>query len=91
MAARVPPYQGRVWTPPVPKCHAEQMELPGCEPVQVGRVVAGLVEFWAERYEGQGSKGGRDFYLRPKRAGEQLLVSFGWRLNERSAVTTTRS
>lgn len=76
---RVAPPPRREWTPPTPSGHPGQMELPGCEPVEVGQIVAALVAYWAERYERAGFLDNRDFYLAPKRAGEQLLVSFGWR------------
>jgi hypothetical protein len=69
----------REWTPPTPAGNPGQLALPDCEPVDVGRIVKELVTLWAERWEGTANGQTRDFYLRPKRAGEQLLVSFGWR------------
>lgn len=88
----VPAPAPREWTPPPePTGNPAQLALPDCEPVEVGRIVKELVTFWTERYERTGNHGERDFYLRPKRAGEQLLVSVGWRFLSTPQSSSIRS
>lgn len=68
----------RAWTPPPAAVNAGQMELAGCEPIEVGATVAALVAYWRDQAE-EADGGSRDFYLKAQRAGERFLVSIGWR------------
>jgi hypothetical protein len=67
----------REWSAPKPAGNVAQLEFAGCKRVEVGPIINELVTYWTKRFEEGGAS--RDFYLKAKRAGEQFLVSIGWR------------
>jgi hypothetical protein len=77
MAAALTP-SPRAWMPPELPVNEDQLELAGCEAVEVGPIVAALVTYWTDKAETATGDAG-DFYLKAKRSGERLLVSMGWR------------
>lgn len=67
----------REWTPPEPPGRAAQLELAGCERIELGPILKELVVYYAERVEEGGAH--RDSHRKMKEAGERVLASIGWR------------